>query len=562
LYGPTEVTIWATVKKVLESDELISIGKPIANTQIYILNEQNQLMPPGAIGEIVIGGDGVGKGYWKRPELTADKFLTNLFGKNDTERFYRTGDLGKLLPTGEIQCLGRLDEQIKMRGHRVEPGEIEHELLRQENVNAVAVIAQDNQLVAYVVPSKILDETSEQIKKWRNDLTSSLPSYLIPNEFRIMEALPTTPAGKLDRKALSDLQVTKNITPTSDFSPKTKMERIIATIWEECLGIEEVSIDSDFFEIGGHSLLAVKVMSRLEQKTGSRYPVVTLLEYSTIKKLAILLDKENSAVVGNSLIPLKPQGNKIPLYLIHGLGYSIVKFNDMIKHLDKNQPVYGLQGNGISTQTEYFESVEKLSKYYVDIITKSNPKGPYALAGYSYGGIISYEMARQLISQGRKVSMLAMLDTSLDPEFYYSSFFRKTLARMDYQITQKLVVLNDMRKSWKNLKFHIDRIKRNRNNRNSEERSLENDYLLRVIKANDKIVKRYQIIPEDFEIDLLRAQNFEFFKYDPIYLGWKDIALKGLHIYEVLGDHRDMFSPPNDKITADILQSILDQRNT
>jgi amino acid adenylation domain-containing protein len=562
LYGPTEVTIWATVKKVLESDELISIGKPIANTQIYILNEQDQLMPPGTIGEIVIGGDGVGKGYWKRPDLTANKFLKNLFEKNDTARIYRSGDLGKLLPTGEVQCFGRLDEQIKIRGHRVEPGEIEHILLKQENVHAAAVIARENRLIAYIVPVKILDKTSEQISQWRNCLDSSLPSYLVPNEYRILEALPTTPAGKLDRKALVELQDTKNISSTTHFAPKTEMERIIATIWEECLGIDEVSIDSDFFELGGHSLLAVKVMSRLEQKTGCRYPVVTLLEYSTIKKMAILLDKENTSVVGNSLVPLKPEGNKIPLYLIHGVGYSVVKFNDMIKHLHEDQPVYGLQGKGNSGQNENLESVKEIAAHYIAAMIKSNPKGPYALAGYSYGGIIAYEMASQLTSQGRKVSMLAILDTILDPEFYYSSYFRKTLARMDYQIKQKLVVLNDMRKSWENVKFHLNRTRRNRINRKLEKRSPENDYLMKVVNANEKIVKRYQIIPEDFEIDLFRAQNFEFFMYDPIYLGWKDIALKGLHIHEVLGDHRDMFSPPNDKITANVLQSILDQRNT
>jgi len=562
MYGPTEITIYATVKKVLETDELISIGKPIANTQIYILNEQHQLVPPGTIGEIVIGGDGVGRGYWKRPKLTADKYLTNLFGKNDNESFYRSGDLGKLLPTGEIQCLGRLDEQIKIRGHRIEPGEIEHKLLNQENVHAAAVIAQGNHLVAHIVPLKILDENSEQIREWRNALASSLPSYMMPSEFKILEALPTTPSGKLDSKALIELQVTKNITSTSHFAPKTEMERVIATIWEECLGIDKVDIFSDFFELGGHSLMAVKVMSRLEQKTGYRYPVATLLEYSTIKKMAMLLDKEESSIVGNSLVPLKPKGNKIPLYLIHGVGLSVVKFNDMVKYLDKDQPVYGLQGMGVSGQDEYLESIKEIAAHYVATITKSNPKGPYALAGHSYGGIISYEMARQLTSQGRKVSMLAMLDTCLEPSFYYSSYFRKTLARMDYQIKKKLFVLNEMSKSWENVKFHLNRIKRNLIDRNFGEQSPESNYLLEIEKANDNIVKRYQIIPEDFKIDLFRAQKVMFFEYDPVYLGWKDVALKGLHIHEVYGDHLDMFSPPNDKLTANILQSILNQRNS
>jgi len=562
LYGPTEVTIWSTVKKVIKSDELISIGKPIANTQIYILNEQNQLMPPGTIGEIVIGGDGVAKGYWKRPHLTADKFLTNLFGKNDNERFYRTGDLGKLLPTGEIQCLGRLDEQIKIHGYRVEPGEIEHILLKQENVQAAAVIARDNQLNAYIVPVKTLDKTSEQIRQWRSALASSLPSYLIPNEYRILDALPTTPNGKLDRKALVELQVTKNTTSTSHFAPITEMERVIATIWEECLCIDAVGIDSDFFELGGHSLMAVKVMSRLEQKTGCRYPVATLLEYSTIKRMAMLLDKEETSIVGNSLIPLKPKGNKTPLYIIHGVGLNVVKFNDMVKYLDKDQPVYGLQGMGVSGQDEYLKSVPELAAHYITSIIKSNPKGPYALAGHSHGGIISYEMARQLTSQGKKVSMLAMLDTSLEPCSYYSSYFRISLAKVDYQIKKKLFVLKEMSESWENFKFHINRSKRNMIDRISWKQNPESEYLFKIEKANDKVVERYQLIPEDFEIDLFRAKEFMFFKYDPVYLGWKNLAVKGLHVHEVPGDHLDMFSPPYDKFMANSLQRVLDQRNS
>jgi len=308
--------------------------------------------------------------------------------------------------------------------------------------------------------------------------------------------------------------------------------------------------------------MAVKVMSRLEQKTGCRYPVVTLLEYSTIKKMAILFDKENTSIVGNSLVPLKPKGNKIPLYLIHGVGFSVVKFNDMVKYLDKDQPVFGLRGLGVSGQDGYLESVKEIAAHYIAAITKSNPKGPYALAGYSYGGIISYEMARQLTSQGRKVSMLAMLDTRLEPCFYYSSPFRKILAKLDFQIKQKLFVLNEMSKSWENVKFHLNRKKRDLIDRNSREQSPESDYLLKIEKANNNIVNRYQIIPEDFEIDLFRAQNVMAFTYDLVYLGWKDIALKGLHVHEVPGDHLDMFSPPYDKFMANNLQRVLDQRNS
>ena len=256
LYGPTETTIWSSVKRILMEDDVITIGRPIANTQLYILNEQNHLATPNTIGEICIAGDGVSKGYWKRPDLTDEKFITNPFETKLNTILYRTGDLGKMLHTGEVQCLGRIDNQVKIRGHRIELGEIEQIVDALEGVKASVVIVKNDLLIANIISSQLDSLPETTVSKWKKSLTEILPAYMVPQQFNLLSEFPTNVNGKIDRKALNET-ILISYTKSAFAIAQTNSEKIIETIWKECLGIDKIDINSDFFELGGHSLMAV-----------------------------------------------------------------------------------------------------------------------------------------------------------------------------------------------------------------------------------------------------------------------------------------------------------------
>jgi amino acid adenylation domain-containing protein len=292
MYGPTETTIWSSIKQIKAEDTLITIGKPIANTQFYIIDDQGQLIAPGEIGEIAIGGDGVAKGYWNRPELTAEKFTNNGFFVTKNDTLYRTGDLGKILPNDEIECLGRLDQQVKIRGFRIELGEVEQTLKSLEGIKHALVLANDVFLIAHIVPDSSIESAKSLIPLWRKSLVSKLPSHLIPHYFNLLEKLPTTLNGKIDRKALLEY---KFYTESNQeyTAPRTREEKLVADIWQENLKKERIDIFSNFFEIGGHSIVAVKIAVKIKKKTGIRIPLSAVFQHSTIEKFAAYLYTEN-----------------------------------------------------------------------------------------------------------------------------------------------------------------------------------------------------------------------------------------------------------------------------
>ena len=568
LYGPTETTIFATIKQILNEEEKICIGRPIANTQLYILDEENRLAAPGISGEICIGGYGVAQGYWKRPELTQEKFIKNPLTPDGQPTLYRTGDLGLLLSSGDIQCLGRLDEQVKIRGHRIEPAEIEQALTELDDIKAAVVVSNTNHLIAHIIPTKTTEADNERINQWRKALAGHLPAYLVPQEFKVHDRFPVTPSGKLDRKAICETSVT-NETSTSHTAPRTETEKRIATIWKDCLDLDNVDIFSDFFELGGHSLKAVQVMTRLEKETGQRLPLTALFEYATVEKLAKLVDnKKGDKIKGHSVIPLKPGGTRTPLYLIHGIGLNAQRFKNLAQHFDDDQPVFGLQGIGINGVENSLETVEEIAAQYIDHISKLNPEGPYALAGHSYGGIIAYEMARQLKYQGKKVNLLAMLDTYLENHFWHASPLRKKIATLRYHVGEKLAILKEISGSRDHFKFRLNRRINNFSEKyvtpDSEikrQKQLERKNINAVMEMSKRIMNQYQIVPQEFEVDLLRAKEVTYYMPDPVHLGWKNAALNGVNIYHVPGSHVDLIDPPHDAETARALQCVLDLRN-
>ena len=566
LYGPTEVTIFSSCKHIKSEETIISVGGPIANMQYYIVDEHMNLLPPNAIGEIAIGGDGVGKGYLGKPELTASKYIPNIFSNKKDAIMYLSGDIGKLLISHEVMCLGRIDHQVKVRGHRIEIGEIEHALTSIKGIKSAIVLAKTDILVAFIVVDYEITTELDEIRLWRNELASQLPNFMVPQVFHILEKMPRTLNDKIDRVAL--LAYKSNSENKQEYTaPRTNDEKLIAEIWQKILKIERIDIFSNFFEMGGHSIMAVNIMIKIEKKTGKRIPLSALFQHSTVEKLAKLLTIENE-ISSDYLIPIKPKGSKIPLFMIHGGGLNILNFANVIHHFDEDQPVYGFQGIGPNGYDNWFKSIEEMAACYIDSILKTNPKGPYAIAGFSFGGIVAFEIARQLKEQGKKVSLIALLDTYVDSSYYYSSLLEKKLARYYDRTYKRLDFLLEMLTSWKSLKFRANAKKEyilkkyfGLNNTMTEQESLAAEEFKKASSMVDKIVERYHLKPLDVEVDLFRAKDDEDYKLDRKHLGWKKAALTGVKIHNVTGNHLGIVEPPNDKVLAKMIQDILDEKH-
>lgn len=565
MYGPTETTIWSTIKQIHSDEDIITIGHPIANTQIYIVNESSVLMPPGKTGEIVIGGNGVSNGYWKQPDLTANKFIANSFDEKSSTKLYKTGDLGLLLSNGELQCLGRIDHQIKLRGHRIELEEIEQALDTLDDIQQSVVVVKNEKLAAYLKSNTHKVHNKDKVENWKIELLKLLPSHMVPTEFYHIEEFPTTLNGKIDRKALLKLP-TDQASKKSNSLPTTTSEKIISKIWKEVLGLDNIDIDSDFFQIGGHSIIGVKVMAKLEKETGKRLPLVSLLKHPTIRSLATYMD--NEFYTWNSLVPLKTNGTKPPLYIIHGANHQVLIFDALAHFMDKDQPVYGLQSRGLNGVDEPHDSIDQMAADYIKEIVASNPKGPYALAGFSYGGIVAYEMARQLRAQGKKVTILAQFDTYVFPQYYYKSPIIKKAISILYVIGKIGYLILNMFSSKKNFVRRYELLKllfkgyylRLRHGR-AKQYEMQFNVPIKLLDYHNKATSKYTISPQDIVIDLFRASEEVNLVHDHKYLGWKKMALKGIRKQMVRGNHVDMFEKPHVKDFANKLQNVLDNYN-
>lgn len=978
MYGPTETTIYSTGTQIFSDDEIITIGHPIHNTQVYILDDTFNPLPEGAVGEIYIAGDGVARGYLNSPGLSAEKFVANPFSKQVGSKMYRSGDLGKYLPDGKIQCLGRMDQQVKIRGHRIEPAEIEHQLSRQNGIKEALVICRedrpgDQRLVAYIVPGqnaaesdelnwrdrwddlytmaeqnesdldiaeqkldlaigsqyntatdiraqlqewasegikrikaisakkimelgcgggqllfevapgtdsyiatdfsqvainkvnekksvnpqqwnhvratvatadnfsgieahsldlvvahsvvqyfpdlhylikviqnaigvmkpggviyigdvqtlaalkmhyafdqlhqvgddlpvsafkKIVDRRiekeeeliadpaffyflptlipqiaavdvqlrrgfflnegtkchydvwlyigagplvvtpdiyvewqptstiswieemliqnpsailqingipnkriakdyallqwindlestmkvselkqkiepidegidpewlwqlgakleyktyvrwpndggantveviyiparyataipekpasininnasltdfevksgaeninpgGEQINHWKSEIKKLLPAYMVPNDFVLLKQLPLTANGKIDRAALPKPDYQHQQTKYT--APRTKNEKFLADAWAELLNMEKVSVHADFFELGGHSLIAVKLMIAIEKKTGSRLPLTALFESPTIEKLATVIDIDKKDINWDSLVAIKATGSKVPVYLIHGGGLSVLLFNTLAKNLHPEQPVYGLQARGLNGTDDHLDRMEDIAAHYVEQIIKQNPQGPYALCGYSFGGLITYEMGKQLKAMGKNVILLGMFDSYASQSIYhkplltkislttYELFMRTAYAFAFMTREPKIVITNKIRFA----KILLTPLFEKLLFKKQAAPESFTVYSKKTAKLYKIAFRNYKLSPYHGAIDLFRSKKQTFYMPDFKYLGWKPFALKGVTIHDVPGDHLDLFESPYVEELAKALQNCLDK---
>lgn len=405
----------------------------------------------------------------------------------------------------------------------------------------------------------------EQLQEWKQQIRQHLPEYMVPANFVVMAKLPLTPNGKIDRKALPDPMLDAAENRSGFMAPRTDVEKLVADIWMECLRLDKISVFDNFFELGGHSLIAVQVMTRLEKKTGKRLPLSMLFECPTIEKLASTLHMNGRSVTWDSLVPIKPQGSKTPLYIVHGAGLHVLLFNTLAINMHPEQPVYGLQAKGINSDDEPLDSIEAIAAYYIDAIMAKNPDGPYALAGYSFGGIIAYEMSKQLKEKGREVKLLAMFDSYADQSNFYDPWPKRMWSNSTAFLKERLYIFTLLKKyPRETIKEKVDSVK-NKVNQIYRRIRYNEDYMKvfhgAYYKVNEKNIiaaRNYSLKPQDITITLFRAKKQIAYKEDFQFLGWKPFALKGVDVHDVPGDHINLFTPPNDKEFARILQKALD----
>ncbi|WP_299409950.1 non-ribosomal peptide synthetase [Acaryochloris sp. IP29b_bin.148] len=418
-YGPTETSVTATAYEPgidLENDSHtteIPIGRPIDNVQIYVLDQQLQSVPIGVPGELHIGGAGVARGYLNRPELSDERFISHPFSQDPNAKLYKTGDLVYYRPDGNMMFLGRGDDQVKIRGFRIELGEIESALEQHPNVKEAVILAREDQpgdkrLVAYIVVEQGQLRTAE-IRRY---LKEQLPVYMVPSAFVMLEVFPLTPNGKVNRRALPAPDLSHIEEDDSFVAPRNEIEQKLADIWVEVLQLEKVSIHGNFFDLGGSSLLAVRLFQRIEKIFKASLPLSALLQAPTIEQFATILSQTKESISWSSLVPINAKGTKPPLFCIHGGGFNVLIYHDLAKHLGPGYPVYGLQAQGLDGSTVTLSSYEEMAEDYIHHLQTVQPQGPYFLSGVSSGGKIALEMAQQLRNQGHEVALVAMFDTS------------------------------------------------------------------------------------------------------------------------------------------------------
>ncbi|HXJ38359.1 MAG TPA: amino acid adenylation domain-containing protein [Bryobacteraceae bacterium] len=416
-YGPTETTVWSTAFELGEIGELNDapppIGRPILNTQVYVLDEARRLVPTGSVGELYIGGEGVARAYLRQPTLTAERFLENPF-TGDGSRMYRTGDLVRWSDDGLLEFIGRSDDQVKINGHRVELGEIESLLLQHATVAQVAVAAHRDRDGAVSLGAYLVAQTGAVISSdaLRIFLAGRLPNAMIPASFMVLEAMPLTPNGKLDRKALpAPERASQNV----HAEPVTPIEKKLAALWQQVLRVERVGLHDNFFELGGDSLNVAEMAAHFPAQFEMELPLGSLFDAPTVAALAALTEHLGSDYHDplNVLVPLRKVDKtpQRPLFCIHPIIGISMGFSGLLRHLDPLIPVYGLQSRGLRDSGSLPGSIEEIAADYLTQILRIQPEGPFRLIGRSLGGLIGHSIAGQMRSQGLQVEMLAMIDS-------------------------------------------------------------------------------------------------------------------------------------------------------
>jgi amino acid adenylation domain-containing protein len=549
-YGTTEATI-ASVYWLCEQipgQSVVPIGRPIANTQVYVLDARGQLVPPAVLGEIYIGGLGVARGYLDRPELTAERFVHDHLSGVAGAKLYRTGDMGRLRADGVFEFAGRVDDQVKIRGIRVELGDIEAALLDHPGVRSAAVVCSDTpsgkRLTAYVVPRGGKPVAAAELRAF---VRERIPPALIPNRFESIAALPLTPSGKLDRRSLP--AVTADDEQSNYIAPRNELETRLVGLWESVLQARPIGIRDDFFELGGHSLSAVQVAAAIEKLLDRSLSPGLLLEAPTIELLASRLGTPSPS--GAALVALMEGNSGAPLFLIHHISGDITAYRDLAHYLGAEHTIYGVRVPELDNSEKPLDRIEAMASRYVEQIRALQPKGPYLLGGHSAGAHIAFEMAQQLRAAGERIALLAILEADARRPGRRRGLI--DAVRFQLESVRKLPRKQRATYLWHKLARWVE------SPPEQPQRPPEEGTKNAVWTAMERAVRAYDPRSYPGAITLFRATDRSVTGTYSRTLGWGRLARGGVRVIDVPGTHSTVLRPGSEPPMAAKLRDCLDE---
>lgn len=543
-YGPTEGSVIASAYEpdpARPFPENLPIGRPIANVQLYVLDSDLQPVPIGESGELHIGGAGVARGYLNQPELTKTKFIPDPLGVNGSARLYKTGDIVRYLSDGNIEFQGRADFQVKIRGFRIELGEIESVLEKHPAVAQAVVTAREVEGVKRLAGYIVVVSDAVTAADLRRHVKSALPEYMAPSDFVFLKSFPLTPNGKVDRRALPEPELTGEETSEDFVAPHDENEAAMAKLWEQVLGRKPIGIRDNFFELGGHSLLAIRLTRQIEKRFGKKLTITALLQAPTVESLVRLVNDENPR--WSPLVPLQMAGSKPIFFFVHGLGGTVMRFHELAKHMVPDQPFYCFQAQGMDGKLPCLSRVEEMAELYLEHMRATQPRGPYFLGGYSFGGLVALEMARRL-RPTEEIALLTLVDTYLPGPKESQSLIGRFLSLSSAQ-------------KWAYLKKRGVRYGR------GVKRRVVALYLPPAIKAVREACanaeRQYQPEMYDGSIVIFRASEKALRGLDDPKGGWQKYVSGAVEVHEVDGDHGNILNDPQVKLLAAQIRARLEK---
>ncbi len=533
LYGPTEASIDATAFTCdpLHSEAHIPIGQATANVRVYVLDQALQPVPPGVVGELFLAGAGVSRGYLGQPALTAQSFLPDPWGASGA-RMYRTGDLGRWRTDGLLEFAGRVDQQVKVRGMRIELGEVEAVLSTHPGVESCAVIARSDGLAGVRLVAHVATHSEELSRRLLEEHAHRfLPAALVPSAWVLSPSLPLTPNGKVDRQALQGLALPEETDRPPRVAPSDPLEAQLLTIWEELLGQTGLGTTDDFFSLGGHSLLAVRLVSRASSVLGRTVPLELLFREPTVAGFAARLRAEAEGT--GVWVPLQPEGDGAPLILIHAVTGHVAHYRALASAMAARglrRPVFGIQARGLGTEERSAANLEEMARDYVEELLRHRPSGPYLLGGWSMGGVVAFEMARQLEAAGKTVEAVLLFDSFAPGKAQAPDLSDESIARMmgpdllPPDGSPEQAPLSSMAAALASNPQAVQRF-------------------VEVIRSNVLAVVRHQPVSYGGRVILVRARDAR--GGAEVDHGWERLVHGTLERHDIPGDHHGILRPPH-----------------
>ena len=554
---------------------VIPVGYPSAGREVFIWDEQDQDVAPGEIGEIIVRGAGIIRGYWQRDAQSKGRFWED--PDEPGVSYCRTGDLGKFLADGRLQHVGRKDGMVKIRGYRIEITEIEGALTRMAELREAAVKVIDDargqkRIVAYIVPQRDIALESRNL---RQNLAHHLPEFMIPDIFVKLDEMPLNENGKTDRKNLPEPQAGRPEWGPAFAAAQSDTEIKLAAIWQDLLGLTPIGIDDNFFELGGHSLLAAQMTDQVEATLDQRLGMTHLFNAQTIREMSRLLERGDLSSDWSPIVTLQPNGTRPAFFCVHGMTGDVLWFAALARRMD-DRPVFGIQSQGLDGVQEPIDDLEAMASLYILEMRVKQPEGPYFIGGASLGGVIVMEIARQLRRTGQQVGAVVIFDTTppgqrSDPRFALSTF--QKLSRFSANFPRWLSQIS--RKDRQEISRRVNRklralgrqmgLLKHRPASSAERLDYADelaDYRIRVIEANSRANRGYKLKPYADNTLLFRATSRPLMSFQDPEAGWHVLVKDQLKTVDIQGTHESIFQPPGvDQMAAELKRYLLNKES-